>query len=65
MRIYRAFDIEWDADDEVVDLPSEVFILDEEEVFSPDDELVEEICNKYGWLVSSCSYEKKEHFIEA
>ena len=64
MKFYRMFDIEWDTDGKKVDLPSEVFISDEEEVLYSDD-LVDELSDKYGFCVNSSSYEEIEHFIEA
>lgn len=56
MRQVRFFDIEWDTDDEVVNLPSEK-IMEVDDNIDLEDESADVLSDKYGWCVSGCSYE--------
>ena len=57
MKRYRTYDIKWDTDGEVVDLPSEVFI----ELEADDDPSLygaDKISDKTGWCVNSFQFEE-------
>ncbi len=52
----RFFDIDWDTDDKVVDLPSET-IMEVDDNIDLENESADVLSDKYGWCVFGCSYE--------
>jgi hypothetical protein len=54
----RVFDIKWETDGEVVDLPSVVDVPDGLD----DDEIADYLSDTYGWLLESFALETDEDF---
>jgi hypothetical protein len=56
MKKYRAFDIIWDTDKEVVDLPNEAVIqMDDDSNMSL--EGADKLSDEFGWCVHGFNYE--------
>lgn len=59
-KLYRAYDIVYDTDGEVIDLPRELLIeVSEIDDFDPSLGLADKISDITGWLVESYSFELK------
>ena len=52
----RFFDIDWDKEHNVVDLPSET-TMEVDENIDLEDESTDVLSDKYGWCVFRCNYE--------
>ena len=53
MKVIRLFNIQWDTDDQHVDLPSEQLVVAED--FNPDD-AADLLSDQYGYCVLGCSF---------
>jgi len=53
--MYKVTEIEWDTEEDEIDLPKEVYINHDIE----EDEIVDFLSDEYGWCIKSCSIEKQ------
>jgi hypothetical protein len=61
MKKYRLYDIEWETDDEEINLPREVtlsLVLTSDE--SAEERCAEELADRYGWLVKGFKMDESD-----